>query len=100
MSRPEKPVDPGSPLAGFAQGLRELRCKRGITYREMAEVTNFGVTVLSVAAAGRSLPTLDVTLAYVTACDGSPDEWRARWDETRKTRDGRDGNGSNGRGHA
>jgi hypothetical protein len=97
MSRPEKPVDPGSPLGSFALGLRELRCKRGITYREMAEVTNFGVTVLSVAAAGRFLPTLDVTLAYVTACDGSLDEWRARWDEIRKTPDGR---GRNGRDHA
>lgn len=95
MPRPEKPVDPGSPLADFALGLRELRGKQGLTYRKMAKVTNFGVTVLSVAAAGRSLPTLDVTLAYVTACDGSPDEWRARWDEARKTCDG-----GNGRGHA
>jgi hypothetical protein len=95
MPRPEKPVDLGSPLADFALGLRELRCKRGLTYRQMAEVTNFGVTVLSVAAGGRSLPTLHVTLAYVNACDGSPDEWRARWDEARKALDG-----GNGRGHA
>lgn len=95
MPRPERPVDPGSPLADFALGLRELRCKRGLTYRKMAKVTNFSVTVLSVAAAGRSLPTLAVTLAYVTACDGAPDEWRARWDEARQILAGR-----NGRGHA
>lgn len=89
MSRPEKPIDPGSPLADFALGLRELRYKRSLTYREMTEIANFGVTALSRAAAGRSLPTLDVTLAYVSACDGSPEEWRARWDQARKSLNGR-----------
>jgi transcriptional regulator with XRE-family HTH domain len=81
MPRPQKPVDPDSPLADFALGLRALRSKQGLTYRKMAEVTNFGITSLSRAADGRLLPTLDVTLAYVTACGGSPDEWRAHWNE-------------------
>lgn len=89
MPRPEKPIDPGSPLADFALGLRELRCKRGLTYREMTGIVNFGVTALSSAAAGRSLPTLDVALAYVTACDGSCEEWRARWNQARKSLNGR-----------
>ena len=84
MPRPEKPIDPSSPLADFAGGLRELRRKRGITYREMAGMTNFCVTVLSVAAGGQYLPTWEVTVAYVGACGGSEDEWRSRWTRARE----------------
>jgi hypothetical protein len=84
MTRPEKPVDPGSPLADFAASLRKLRQKRGITYREMAGIANFSYSSLAVAAAGRKLPTWEVTRAYVTACGGCVDEWRARWDQARQ----------------
>jgi transcriptional regulator with XRE-family HTH domain len=88
MPRPEKPVNPGSLLGCFALGLRDLRRKSGLTYREMAEKANFCVTSLSGAAAGQSLPTLEVTLAYVNACGGSQVEWRARWNEARGNPDG------------
>src|SRR5579859_4478625 len=83
MGRHEKPLDPAWPLAEFASGLRELKCKRDITYDQMAELTNYGKTVLSVAAAGRRLPTWDVTRAFVSACGGSVTEWERRWGEAR-----------------
>ncbi|MFE3858607.1 hypothetical protein ACFXPN_46690 [Streptomyces griseorubiginosus] len=40
------------------------------------------MTTLSQAAAGRQLPTLPVTLAYVGACGGDLTEWEGRWKET------------------
>jgi hypothetical protein len=97
MPRPEKPIDPTWPLASFASGLRALRQKRSITYREMACLAHYGVTTLSVAADGRHLPTLQVTLAYVVACDGlqeEQEEWDRRWREARDLF-----RGENGRDH-
>lgn len=81
MPRPERPLDTQSrPLGEFAEGLRELRRDAGgLTYRTMARKANYSASVLSEAAAGRRLPTLAVTLAYVRACGGDPDAWQARW---------------------
>ncbi len=45
----------------------------------MAEKVPFSVTALSQAAAGRQLPTLAVTLAYVDVCGGDVGEWERRW---------------------
>ena len=90
MSRPEVPIDSSWPLASFASGLRALRKGRAITYREMAYLSNYGVTALSVAANGRALPTLQVTLAYVVACGGCEDEWRSRWYRVRDLLNGGD----------
>lgn len=81
MGRRENPINPESPLASFACGLRALRDQRGLTYDHMAELTNYCKTVLSQAANGIQLPTLEVTLAYVQACKGPADEWRKRWAE-------------------
>ncbi|WP_406490579.1 hypothetical protein OHB06_00865 [Streptomyces sp. NBC_01604] len=79
--RREMPVDPGAgPVQRFAFELRELRAEAGgITYRAMAERAGYSDTTLSQAAAGGQLPTLAVTLAYVTACGGNPEQWEARW---------------------
>ncbi|MET9633691.1 helix-turn-helix domain-containing protein [Lentzea sp. NPDC006480] len=87
MPRRERPLGPeDSPLIRFAADLRLLRQRAGSpTYRELSKLAHYGVTTLSEAAAGRELPTLAVTLAYVTACGGDPDEWRARWEELAKT---------------
>jgi Helix-turn-helix domain len=82
MSRPERPIDPRWPLAFFAGGLRALRRDCGLSYRDMAQVTFFGVSTLSVAAGGERLPSLEVTLAYVRACGGSQEEWERRWHRT------------------
>lgn len=84
MGRPEAPIDPRWPTASFAIGLRALRHERGISYKDMARMTNYGVTALSVAASGRSLPTWEVTLAYVTSCGGREVEWRSRWEQARE----------------
>ncbi|SMD20821.1 WD40 repeat domain-containing protein [Kibdelosporangium aridum] len=81
MARPEKPVSSHDPaLAAFATDLRRLRAEAGTpTYRELSAVAHYSSTVLSEAASGKSLPTLAVTLAFVRACSGDVDSWRARW---------------------
>ncbi|MDM4721974.1 helix-turn-helix transcriptional regulator [Micromonospora sp. WMMA1363] len=82
MARRERPIDPTvSPVARFAQELRQLRAEAGApTYRAMAKQAGFSATTLSEAAAGRRQPSLDVVLAYVGVCGGDPDQWRAQWE--------------------
>ncbi|WP_328649586.1 nSTAND1 domain-containing NTPase [Amycolatopsis sp. NBC_00348] len=46
---------------------------------DLARLAHFSSTTLSDAAGGRRLPSLAVTLAYVTACDGDRAEWQRRW---------------------
>ncbi|MEU4769436.1 hypothetical protein AB0H12_39960 [Actinosynnema sp. NPDC023794] len=81
MPRAERPLDMnGSPLSEFAADLRKLRKKAGNPpYRELSRRAHYSSTTLSDAAGGHRLPSLEVTLAYVAACDGTPDEWRVRW---------------------
>jgi tetratricopeptide (TPR) repeat protein len=83
MGRRERPLDPSTGiLYEFANGLRELReGAGGPSYGHLARATHYSVATLARAASGRALPTLDVTLAYVAACGGQPDEWRERWRE-------------------
>ncbi|MCE6998125.1 hypothetical protein LZG04_25495 [Saccharothrix sp. S26] len=83
MPRPERPLGPeDSVLISFARSLRNLREKAGSpTYRELARSAHYSAASLSEAAAGRKLPSLDVTLAFVRACGGDVDEWRQRWKE-------------------
>jgi WD40 repeat protein len=83
VGRRERGLDPqAGPVQRFAAQLRALRETAGRpTYRAMAQKVPFSVTALSQAAAGRQLPSLPVTLAYVEACGGDPEEWRRRWEE-------------------
>lgn len=83
VGRRERHIDPEHPaVAELAAGLRQLRAGAGTpTYRSMAAATHYAATTLSRAAAGRALPSLDVVLAYVAACDGDHAEWRRRWEE-------------------
>ncbi|MER7207241.1 hypothetical protein ABT340_09195 [Streptosporangium sp. NPDC000239] len=83
--RRERPVDPtDGPAAAFAVELRKLREEAGgPTYRAMAARAHFSAATLAQAAAGDRMPTLPVALAYVEACDGDTQEWRARWEEAR-----------------
>jgi hypothetical protein len=70
----------GGAVEQFAAGLRELRDKAGRPgYRELARRAHYSVTTLSVAAAGRKLPSLEVAMAYVHACGGDITEWELRW---------------------
>lgn len=84
MGRPEKPISSASGIvAQFARDLRELRIQAGSpTYREMARSALFSSSVLSSAASGNRMPSLPVTLAFVTACGGDPEVWRQRWLDT------------------
>nr|WSX76746.1 hypothetical protein OH826_24700 [Streptomyces sp. NBC_00899] len=81
MPRQERPLDEGgTPLLRFAADLRQLRAKAGApTYRQLALRAHTSAASLSVAAGGRRLPTLAVTIAYVEGCGGDVEAWRLRW---------------------
>ncbi|MFE6499904.1 hypothetical protein [Kitasatospora sp. NPDC057738] len=74
-------MDPGDgPLLRFAGDLRALRESAGSPpYRQLALRAHCSAASLSVAAGGRRLPSLAVTVAYVQACGGDVREWRHRW---------------------
>ncbi|NGO42966.1 WD40 repeat domain-containing protein [Streptomyces ureilyticus] len=81
--RVESPLDPAEgPVQRFAYELRKLRREAGApTYRDMARKAPYATATLAQAAAGRKLPSLAVTLAYVAACGGDRREWERRWRE-------------------
>lgn len=81
MPRRESPLDPGDgPLLRFAGDLRALRERAGRPpYRQLAVRAHCSAASLSVAAGGRRLPSLAVTLAYVQACGGDVRDWQHRW---------------------
>jgi hypothetical protein len=81
MGRPERPLDAtNGPIAAFAHDLRVLRSRAGNpSYRELARTALFAPSVLSSAASGHRLPTLAVTLAFVSACGGDRAAWERRW---------------------
>ncbi|WP_439423058.1 helix-turn-helix domain-containing protein [Saccharothrix sp. HUAS TT10] len=81
MGRPEKPVDASSgAVATFASELRRLRARAGNpTYRDMGRAALYSSSVLSSAASGHRMPTLQVTLAFAAACGGDREQWRRRW---------------------
>ncbi|MEU6375957.1 hypothetical protein [Streptomyces sp. NPDC046909] len=81
MGRRERALDPTEGAAArFALELRKLRQEAGgLTYRAMAARAHYSTATLAQAASGDRLPSLQVTLAYVTACGGDPDEWERRW---------------------
>lgn len=89
MARPEKPVDAaGGVAATFARELRQLRARAGNpTYRDMARSAMHSPSVLSSAASGTRLPTLQVTLGFVAACGGDREQWRRRWMEAMNATD-------------
>lgn len=84
MARGESPLDPEyGPLFEFAARLRKLRDQAGRpTYRDLARQAHYSIATLSSAAAGRRLPSLAVTLAYVRACGGNEREWEVIWRRT------------------
>ncbi len=69
MGRPEKPVDHTMPaLTALAEHLRSLRSAAGLTYQELADVTNYSPAQLKRAASGATLPTFSVVRAYAVGC--------------------------------
>lgn len=81
VPRQERPLDNGNtPLLRFAADLRLLREEAGgLTYRQLAVRAHASAASLSVAASGRRLPTLAVTIAYVEGCGGDVGAWQRRW---------------------
>ncbi|ALG08195.1 WD40 repeat domain-containing protein [Kibdelosporangium phytohabitans] len=72
--------DDDGPLVEFAAAMRDLRTRAGKpTYRELSHRAHYSAAALSDAAAGRRLPSLSVTLAYVAACGGDEAAWEHRW---------------------
>ncbi|WTZ88058.1 helix-turn-helix domain-containing protein [Streptomyces sp. NBC_01384] len=70
-------------MQSFAYELRALRRSVGNpSYRELASRANYSGTTLSEAARGLSLPSLEVTLAYVRACKGDVVFWSRYRKET------------------
>ncbi|KOU44848.1 transcriptional regulator [Streptomyces sp. WM6373] len=83
----ERPLAPDAgPVTAFARELRMLRTAAGSPgYREMATRAMFSASVLSEAAAGYRLPTLQVALAFAEACGGDRAGWERRWYEAART---------------
>lgn len=81
MPRSETPLESdGSELTEFAVELRRLRERAGgPPYRELARRAHYSASALAGAAAGRRLPSLAVTTAFVRACGGDVAEWERRW---------------------
>ncbi len=64
----------------FHAALRGLRQAAGKpSLRTMAGRVHYSHTALAGVAAGGRLASLDLTLAFVRACGGDIEEWRARW---------------------
>jgi WD40 repeat protein len=82
VGRPEKPVDPDAGVVQrFAWQLRQLRERAGNPgYRVLARRAHYSASTLAEAAKGDRLPSLEVALAFVEACEGDQAEWRARWE--------------------
>jgi hypothetical protein len=83
VPRLERPlVEEDTPVLRFAGDLRRLRRVAGLpSYRELGRLTNYSAAALSEAVAGRRLPSLAVTKAFVRACGGDVEQWTARWRE-------------------
>ncbi|MEV4344480.1 hypothetical protein AB0J83_08385 [Actinoplanes sp. NPDC049596] len=93
--RRENAIDNTQPAhrVAFAIRLRALRDECGHPpYRRLSELAHCSIASLSVAAAGRRLPTWETTRGYVTAClehAGRGDDvnrdlrgWRRFWEDT------------------
>ena len=88
MGRPEEQLKrDGSPEREFAFWLRDLRNHAGLTYAGLARAANYSTSTMQAAAAGRQLPTLKVTLAFVRACKGNLDQWEKYWTQVKRALD-------------
>jgi hypothetical protein len=88
MGRTQKPLDrDGSPVREFAFWLRDLRKTSGLTYEQLGNSAHYATSTVQEATAGRRLPTLRVTLAFVKACGGDHGEWRAYWAQIQRALD-------------
>jgi transcriptional regulator with XRE-family HTH domain len=100
VGRPERQIDPADgSSAQFAQLLRELRQASGLRIAELAKMTFYSPSTLSMALSGKRLPTWQVTKKVVRACgdEASLVLWGARWEAAKQGRDPRTvGGGADG----
>lgn len=88
MGRPQKPLErDGSPVREFAFWLRDLRKIAGLTYEQLGKKAHYATSTIQEAAAGKRLPTLRVTLAFVSACGGDLSQWRSYWAQVQRALD-------------
>ncbi|MBO8189203.1 helix-turn-helix domain-containing protein [Streptomyces spirodelae] len=83
MARPMKELpETDTPAASFAKELRALYEQAGRPrIEDMAHRTGVSTSSLSQAHSGERAPTWHITRAYVTACRGNVQKWRARWED-------------------
>lgn len=82
--RPEKPIN--TELAAVAALARELRTQRRraqLTYRDLADLTQYSVSALRKCAAGQEVPGWLVIQAFVQACGGDEAHTRTLWERAR-----------------
>lgn len=69
MPRPEAPIRTVGPVAAFAQRLRDLRATSGSpTYAKMSITAYCAAGTLAAAARGLTMPTWNLTSAYLRGC--------------------------------
>ncbi|WP_084464192.1 helix-turn-helix domain-containing protein [Microtetraspora fusca] len=85
MGRREISVAASSePLQQLALWLRSQRQQAGLTYRQMAKITNISGSTLSRAASGSTVPNLKVVAAYARACGSSVERAKSLWESARR----------------
>lgn len=85
MGRPQSPLErDGSPRREFAFWMRDLRARSGLTYEQLARISNYATSTMQDAAAGQRLPTLPVVRAFVRACGGDEAAWERYWIQIRR----------------
>ncbi|MFF0298525.1 helix-turn-helix domain-containing protein [Kitasatospora sp. NPDC004614] len=81
MARRQAPLEGNGAAARFAERLREVRRESGLTLRQLAAISGYSHSTLSLAENGRRLPSWDVVAAFVQACGRKDiDRWRGWWD--------------------
>lgn len=88
MGRPQKLLDrDGSPVREFAFWLRDLRKSSGLTFQQLGRNAHYATSTVQAATSGERLPTLRVTIAFVKACGGDVQQWRAYWTQIQRALD-------------
>lgn len=77
MARRQAPLEGDGPVVRFAIRLREARESAGLTLRELAKISGYSHSTLSLAESGRRLPSWQVAGAFLQAC-GQQDVGRYR----------------------
>jgi len=69
----------------FAEELRQLFNKSGLTVEQLAKRANCAPGTISKAMNGEKRPSWDITKAFIAACDDDPATWRSRWEHAAPT---------------